>query len=359
MSQPTPAQPKAEPTLLPIDATTFATFTAKYEAAAKESPERSRFREVICSLLGIGPVPAHNDRIFAFTLRGLLAEDPSTKELASDALRALGRQNVSTDGTGTPSDGNAAKVIAESERSKQLYADYPHRRELRKAIDRHDALLKIPLAQLRAEYIDRAKNGTMTTEDVWWAMCFSPEDNAFVIRLAVQTPDPDERRRAINYYIAEKIDREFGSTWFNDHGGLLQSLPCVLFPPWPELNGLNLRLLQEYRAYLREPAGGSVEGFTPSMLKPPVRQTSVQGGEAHAPLVQLPDGSWAADVSDAEAAWAEMRRKVSALERAIRQQQPPQHPRGRGAPTQRGRAKSRGRGARFGAVGGDAAESSN
>jgi len=330
-----------EPTLAPLDTATFETFAAKYKEAAADAPERSRFRDVICSLLGIGPVVAADDRIFAFALRGLLAEDASTKELASDALRALGRTNAKKDGA--PTDAAAAQVIADSEKARQLYADYPHRREMKKAIDRHDALLKIPMDQLKLDYIDRAKNGTMTTEDVWWAMSFAAEDHAFVIRLAVQTPDPAERTRAINYYIAQKIDTEFGSTWFNDHGDLLQTLPCVLFPPWRELAGLNLRLLQEYRAFLREPAGGSTEAFTPSMLKPPVRSANVAGGEAFAPLVQLPDGNWAADVSDAEAAWAEMRRKVSARERAVRQREPQQHQRGR-ASTARGRGRGRGRG---------------
>ena len=108
-----------------------------------------------------------------------------------------------------------------------------------------------------------------------------------------------------NFHVAGA--REAG--FLDECGHIIEHLTYPLFPPLPEFGALNTRLLQE--AGRSNPKGGGQRGSSLFAPSPTFGDNEILGleltGAGYAPIVQLPDGSWGADLGDVERAFNNLR----------------------------------------------------
>lgn len=204
---------------------------------------------------------------------------------------------------------------------------------------------------LQKSFVDMAKNQLLTEEEAVLGtyLMFGDEDARKFFSCTIMRKRNFERVQAHNFYVASRM--EDPDCFLASHGSKLLSLQYPLFPPTNEFTSLNTKLLFEV-----------VEGGgTPSSIKATLprlfRYDTVAGG-GFAPIGQLQDGSWAADVTrledknkELEAANRSLKSQIQGLERKFHRQgsdqNPPAYARNENPQPWRGRGRG-GRGARGG-----------
>jgi hypothetical protein len=170
-----------------------------------------------------------------------------------------------------------------------------------------DEWLEEPLVELQELFINSARDHRLTPSEVMEGYFLlykrDPKQHKLLLSLRLHKTTSAAALTTYNFLVAE----DCGHSFVMDHGKQLETLEWPLFPPFPMLRGLNTQLLADTSPVV----GGGRAKRIPRVYEN-ATAASPSGG-ATCPIVQLPDGSHATDVTEIETAFCELKRETYGL----------------------------------------------
>jgi hypothetical protein len=206
---------------------------------------------------------------------------------------------------GQRGEGSALLDLFAGQEERRLH---PWRATQQRHIAERDTITAGGRQQIVANFAEVSRQLALTPEDAWILHLLLFADEAarlYAAALVLRYPTPAARFERFN--LAAHTDAPF----ITANGDAVAALAAPLFPADPAFGALNLRMTAEARAV----TGGEPGVPGASLFR---RPTAIDAGEYLAPLIPMPDGTHAIDMTAVEQAYLLQTSRLEQIEALLR-----------------------------------------
>ena len=227
-----------------------------------------------------------------------------TADLASTARDHAVTRYIDA-GVAPRSEGNALLDLFAGQEERRLH---PWRATQQRHIAERETICAGGRQQVIATFAEMGKQLAFTPEDAWLVqLLLFADENTRLYAAALVLRYPTSAARFERFNLAAHADTAFLAA----NGEAVAALAAPLFPADPAFGALNLRMAAEARAVV----GGEPGAPGAALFR---RPSPTEGGEYMAPMVAMPDGSHAIDMTAVEQAYLLQTARLEQIEALLR-----------------------------------------